>query len=206
MEKIYAVRKGRNTGLYFSWYECKEQIVGYKGAVFKSFTDLHEASNYLMQEQEKDCNRVQEQRDEVDNQYLAEVHNLYELNWKQPVCFYVSNSNKYSVLIIYKGEVTEIVKEFIEDDNKSEIVCMKDIEKYLLEIEDDAFTKEDILSYTLIHEQISMISKSHCEHEIVCKDSNGKTRRTKIKSNLLYDYGVMINPYSEYIKKLIHSN
>ena len=104
------------------------------------------------------------------------------------------------------NNLQEIVKEFIEDDNKSEIVCMKDIEKYLLEIEDDAFTKEDILSYTLIHEQISMISKSHCEHEIVCKDSNGKTRRTKIKSNLLYDYGVMINPYSEYIKKLIHSN
>ena len=45
--KYYAVRAGRAPGIYESWTECKEQTAGYPGAIFKSFTELEAAENYM---------------------------------------------------------------------------------------------------------------------------------------------------------------
>lgn len=46
-QKYYAVQKGRQTGLFTSWEDCKAQVQGYSGAVYKSFTSLQEAQQYL---------------------------------------------------------------------------------------------------------------------------------------------------------------
>jgi ribonuclease HI len=45
--KYYAVKRGRNPGIYSSWTECREQTAGYSGAVFKSFEALNDAQEYL---------------------------------------------------------------------------------------------------------------------------------------------------------------
>lgn len=36
-EKIYAVQKGKNIGIYNTWKECQEQINGFSGAIYKTF-------------------------------------------------------------------------------------------------------------------------------------------------------------------------
>lgn len=41
--KIYVVRIGKEPGIYKTWGECKRQIDGYKGAVYKSFTSIEAA-------------------------------------------------------------------------------------------------------------------------------------------------------------------
>src|SRR5690625_7666390 len=46
-KKIYAVRKGRKKGMFFSWSECQKQIHGYSGAEFKSFDNYDDAQKYL---------------------------------------------------------------------------------------------------------------------------------------------------------------
>ncbi|MBR5318013.1 MAG: ribonuclease H family protein [Peptococcaceae bacterium] len=46
-QKFYAVKQGRKTGLFTSWDDCKAQVQGYSGAVYKSFTTLDEAQAYL---------------------------------------------------------------------------------------------------------------------------------------------------------------
>lgn len=46
-KKYYAVRVGRETGIFDSWDACKAQTIGFKGAVFKSFQTLQEAENYV---------------------------------------------------------------------------------------------------------------------------------------------------------------
>ena len=46
-QKFYAVKKGRQTGLFTSWDACKAQVQGYSGAVYKSVTTLQEAQAYL---------------------------------------------------------------------------------------------------------------------------------------------------------------
>ena len=35
--KYYAVKKGRNPGIYTSWDLCLKEVKGYKGAIYKSF-------------------------------------------------------------------------------------------------------------------------------------------------------------------------
>lgn len=45
--KYYAVRKGRNVGVYTTWNECQDQVSGYKGAEFKSFKTKEEAESFV---------------------------------------------------------------------------------------------------------------------------------------------------------------
>lgn len=46
-KKTYAVRKGRETGLFQTWAECQKQVIGFSGAEYKSFKTLEEAVTYL---------------------------------------------------------------------------------------------------------------------------------------------------------------
>jgi ribonuclease HI len=47
MDKFYAVRIGRRTGVFASWDECQKQVRGYSGARFKSFKTRAEALRFL---------------------------------------------------------------------------------------------------------------------------------------------------------------
>ena len=46
-KKVYAVRKGRTTGIFMSWDDCKAQVDGFPGAEYKSFSDPSDAMAYL---------------------------------------------------------------------------------------------------------------------------------------------------------------
>ncbi len=46
-KKYYAVKKGKVTGIFQTWEECKRQVEGYSGAVYKSFGTEGEAKSYL---------------------------------------------------------------------------------------------------------------------------------------------------------------
>ena len=46
-KKVYAVKRGRTTGLFMSWAECRAQIDGFAGAVYKGFMTLGEAQVWL---------------------------------------------------------------------------------------------------------------------------------------------------------------
>ena len=45
--KVYAVRRGRRTGLFATWDECRAQVTGFAGAEFKSFPTREQAEAYL---------------------------------------------------------------------------------------------------------------------------------------------------------------
>ncbi len=45
--KYYAVRKGRQPGIYKTWEECKDQVIGFKGAEYKKFNSEEEAKNFI---------------------------------------------------------------------------------------------------------------------------------------------------------------
>eukprot|EP00794_Sanderia_malayensis_P004797 gene4797-5424_t len=46
---FYAVRTGRQTGIFKSWSECEEQVKGFKGARFKKFKTRDEALSFVAQ-------------------------------------------------------------------------------------------------------------------------------------------------------------
>ena len=45
--KYYAIKAGRKIGIVNTWDECKELVVGYEGALYKSFSNLIDAEEYL---------------------------------------------------------------------------------------------------------------------------------------------------------------
>ena len=45
--KYYAVRVGKTPGIYNTWDECKEQVDGFPGAVYKSFKKIDDAFDYM---------------------------------------------------------------------------------------------------------------------------------------------------------------
>lgn len=47
MQKYYAVRRGRNPGIYRTWPECQKQVSGFVNARYKSFTTEAEAKEFL---------------------------------------------------------------------------------------------------------------------------------------------------------------
>ena len=46
-KKVYAVKKGKTTGLFMTWEDCKAQVDGFPGAEYKSFADPQDAMAYL---------------------------------------------------------------------------------------------------------------------------------------------------------------
>ncbi len=47
VKKYYAVKEGKTPGIYMSWDDCKKQVTGYSGAVYKSFTDITQADAFM---------------------------------------------------------------------------------------------------------------------------------------------------------------
>lgn len=60
--KFYAVKKGRATGIFHTWEECKAQTAGYPGAIYKSFPTAAQAAEYMgwtaNSEPEEECDLV----------------------------------------------------------------------------------------------------------------------------------------------------
>lgn len=46
-KKYYAVKVGKTPGIYETWDECKNNVDGYSGALYKSFKCLNEAKKYM---------------------------------------------------------------------------------------------------------------------------------------------------------------
>ncbi len=46
-KKVYAVAAGHKPGIYDNWPEAEKQVVGFKGARYKGFTDREEALTWL---------------------------------------------------------------------------------------------------------------------------------------------------------------
>ena len=46
-KKYYAVKNGRQKGVFYTWDECKKHTTGYPNAIFKSFTNEQDAINFL---------------------------------------------------------------------------------------------------------------------------------------------------------------
>lgn len=73
MAKYYAVKKGKKAGIYATWDLCKEQVMGYSGAIYKSFTSLEQAQAFIKEEKEE----------VIEGGYLAYVDGSYNITTKE---------------------------------------------------------------------------------------------------------------------------
>lgn len=52
-KKFYAVKRGRSTGVFESWDECRRQVIGFAGASFKGFESREDAEAFVSGDLEK---------------------------------------------------------------------------------------------------------------------------------------------------------
>lgn len=76
VKKYYAVKAGKVKGIYATWAQCKAQVHGYPGALFKSFTALEEAKQY-MEGQVRPANSVMDEDAIDEEQYHIYVDGSY---------------------------------------------------------------------------------------------------------------------------------
>ena len=73
-KKVYAVKKGKQTGLFYSWDACKESVIGYPGAEYQGFETEEEAKNYL-ENKEQEVPKIEEK---ANNRLVAYVDGSFD--------------------------------------------------------------------------------------------------------------------------------
>lgn len=86
----YAVRSGKTPGIYFTWKDCESQVRGHSGAIYKKFTSIKEAEDFIEnKEVEKKLSKAKvglekeptiEQSDLKDNEALSYVDGSFDLS------------------------------------------------------------------------------------------------------------------------------
>lgn len=110
MAKYYAVKKGKKPGVYLNWEECKKQVIGYSGAIYKSFSTLNEANDFLVEEKEKP----------LTNGLLAYVDGSYNIKTKE---------YGYGCVLI---EGQQIIKKIYGKGNQAELAKMRNVSGEIL--------------------------------------------------------------------------
>ena len=105
MAKHYAVKKGHKPGIYTCCDECKKQVEKFSGAVYKSFTSLEDAKNFIKLEEEKI----------VDYGLIAYVDGSYNIKTKE-----------YGFgCILIEGQ--KVIKELSGKGDKEALVSMRNV-------------------------------------------------------------------------------
>ena len=100
-KKFYAVRVGKNPGIYTSWDECKENVHGFGGAEYKSFPTLSEAESFMMGEKIDNSVAVR------DGAAVAYVDGSYNVK---------TTEFSYGAVIFVGDTVVEMSKAFLDPD------------------------------------------------------------------------------------------
>lgn len=99
MGKFYAVKDGRKPGIYESWDECKKQVDGYSGAIYKSFKTKADALKFLGVPQDK-------KEEKIQNIPVWYVDGSYNINTKEYA---------FGAVLLWKGEEKTFNKKFPSD-------------------------------------------------------------------------------------------
>lgn len=69
-KKYYAVKKGKTPGVYLSWEDCKAEVDGFAGAVYKGFSEIGEAYAFAGVPMEKQAAPLHSADLETDYAYV----------------------------------------------------------------------------------------------------------------------------------------
>lgn len=107
-KKYYAVKKGRVPGIYQTWNETKEQVNGYSGAIYKSFSTLQEAENFISDTNEQINNN--KNNDTISKDMNTKIEeNIASLSENEVIAFVDGSYNPkaeragFGTIIISKG-------------------------------------------------------------------------------------------------------
>lgn len=102
--KYYAVKIGRNPGVYTSWIDCEKQVKGVKGAIYKSFKSEEEAFQFI-NKKETVISEIEKDEDSL----IAYIDGSF------------SSGNAYGCgcIFLFNGKIVQEVSERFEDEELS---------------------------------------------------------------------------------------
>ena len=122
-QKFYAIRVGRIPGIYQTWSQAEEQIKGFSGAEYKSFSTEEEAIKYLSFGESKKSTKSSDKVSDINQKIELEIKNLQH----GEVIAFVDGSHssdadgkeKYSfgVLLITNESENSLYKAFVDKAN-----------------------------------------------------------------------------------------
>lgn len=77
-KRVYAVKRGKNTGIFYQWEECRNAVDGYPGAEYKGFPTVQEAKSYLGVADEGENNNIPPAGETSGESLLAYVDGSYD--------------------------------------------------------------------------------------------------------------------------------
>lgn len=125
MKKYYAVKNGRNIGIFLSWEECEKQVKGFKGANYKGFKTIEEAKKYLKEKNIKgsisnsvSLNKLSKNKPSLNaSQHEKKTYALYEDNtlndFGEVYAFIDGSFNDKTKMYGYGGFLVSHDKEYI---------------------------------------------------------------------------------------------
>lgn len=108
--KFYAVRKGRQTGVFRTWAECQAQINGYSGAEYKSFPTCQEAMDYVLGGKQQEHKQIYQDHEKA----IAYVDGSYHNQTKE---------YSFGAVFLYMGED----EEFSEKGSDQSLADMRNV-------------------------------------------------------------------------------
>lgn len=88
---FYAVKKGRNIGIYNSWEDCKREVKGFSGAEYKKFKTYEEAKAFMEEESTDKNPSIDLNQDTA----IAYIDGSFDLE---------THTFGFGAVIFYKGE------------------------------------------------------------------------------------------------------
>ncbi len=101
-KKYYAVRVGRNTGVFETWDACRAATHGYPGAVFRGFPDRQQAEAFVRGE-----SAVSEPEEENSPHAVAYVDGSFDIRTKRFSC---------GAVLFWNGEEIRFSESFDDAD------------------------------------------------------------------------------------------
>lgn len=103
--KYYAVKEGRQKGIYYTWSDCQKQVIGHPCAVYKSFTSLDDANAFILGEATSTTSKNITFDENFDGA-IAYVDGSYNVK---------TSEYSYGAIVLYQGSEFESYEKY--DDN-----------------------------------------------------------------------------------------
>lgn len=103
-KKYYAVKVGKQVGIYETWAECEANVKGFSGAIYKGFTSFADAKAFLDDEKQE---KMQEQID-GKQECIAYVDGSFDG---------ITNQYSYGMVLFYNKEEIRKNEAFCDENS-----------------------------------------------------------------------------------------